>query len=88
VDPATVEFQTPEMLAERVEGDHLDIYLTVEEAEPLTGAAECAEITEKLDAAVVSQADGQIRLLAGQVREARRRAEASTRRQASLRSEF
>jgi hypothetical protein len=85
---ATVEFQTPEMLAEQIEVDHLNIYLTVEEAEALAGAAECAEIPDRRDAAVVRQAAGQIRFLAGQVREARRRAEENIRRQASLRSEF
>jgi hypothetical protein len=85
---ATVEFQTPEMLAGQVEGDHLDTYLTVEETEALAGEAERAEIPVKRDAAVVRQAAGQIRLLAGDVREARRRAEAEMRRQASLRSGF
>ena len=36
---ATVEFQTPGMLAEQVAGDYLDVYLSVEEAEALADAA-------------------------------------------------
>jgi hypothetical protein len=72
---ATVEFQTPGMLAEQVARDHLNVYLSVEEAEALADAAESAEISDKRRAAVARQATGQIRLLAGQVREARRRAE-------------
>jgi hypothetical protein len=62
-----VEFQTPGMLAEQVAGDQLIVFLSVEEAEALAGAAESAE--------VVRQAAGQLRLLASQVREARRQAE-------------
>lgn len=71
----TVEFQTPGMLAEQVACDHLSVYLSVEEAEALADAAESAKISDKRTAAVVKQAAGQIRLLAGQVREARRTAE-------------
>ena len=85
---ATVEFQTPEVLAEQVEGDHLDIYLTVEEAEALASAAERAEFPDKRNAAIVRQAAGQIRVLAGQIREARRHAKTNVRHQASLRREF
>ena len=69
---ATVEFQTPGMLAEQVAGEQLDVYLSVEEAEALADAAESVEITDKRKAAVARQAAGQIRLLASQVREARR----------------
>jgi hypothetical protein len=85
---ATVEFQTPGMLAEQVAGDCLDIYLSVEEAEALADAAESAETPDKRKAAVVKQAAGQIRLLAGQVREARRRAETNIDRRAGLRRGF
>ncbi len=70
---ATVEFQTPEMLAEQVAGDQLDVFLSVEEAEALAEAAESAEVADKRKAAVVRQAAGQLRVLAGQVREARTR---------------
>jgi hypothetical protein len=83
--PRTVEFQTPSMLAEQIAGDHLDLYLSVEEAETLAGAAESAETPDKRKAAVVRQATGQIRLPASQVREARRRAETGTHPHASLR---
>lgn len=87
---ATVEFQTPGMLAEQVARDHLNVYLSVEEAEALAAAAESAEISDKRRAAVARQATGQIRLLAGQVREARRRAETEpdVHRRASLRPGF
>ncbi len=81
---ATVEFQTPGMLAEQVAGDHLDLYLSVEEAEALADAAESAETPDKRKAAIVKQAAGPIRLLAGQVREARRRAETNTHPRTSL----
>jgi hypothetical protein len=74
-ESATVEFQTPGTLAEQVARDHLNVYLSVEEAEALADAAESAEISDKRRAAIVRQATEQIRLLAGQVREARRRAE-------------
>lgn len=57
------------MLADQVAGDQLEIYLSVEEAEAL---AEAAETPDKRTAAVVCQAVGQVRLLAGQVREGRR----------------
>jgi hypothetical protein len=70
-----VEFQTPEMMAEQVARDQLNVFLSVEEAEALAGAAESAEVTDKRTAAVVRQAAGQLRLLASQVREARRQAE-------------
>jgi hypothetical protein len=85
---ATVEFQTPDMLAEQVAGDYVDIYLSVEEAEALADAAESAETPDKRTAAIVMQAAGQIRLLADQVREAHRRAETSTRSHTSLRRGF
>jgi hypothetical protein len=85
---ATVEFQTPEMLAEQVAGDQLEIYLSVEEAEALADAAESAETPDKRRAAVLRQAAGQVRLLAGQVREARRRAETHVRPHTSLRRRF
>lgn len=85
---ATVEFQTPDMLAEQVAGDHLDVYLSVEEAEALADAAESAETHDKRKAAVVRQAGGQIRLLAGQVREARRHAETNIHPRTSLRRGF
>ena len=74
-DSGAVEFQTPEMLAEQVASDQLNVFLSVEEAEALAGAAESAEVTDKRTAAVVRQAAGQLRLLASQVREARRQAE-------------
>ena len=67
-----VEFQTPDMLAEQVANEHLDVYLSVEEAEALADAAENAEVLDKRKAALVRQATEQIRLLAGQVREAHR----------------
>ena len=70
-----VEFQTPGMLAEQVASDQLNLFLSVEEAEALAGAAESAEVTDMRTAAVVRQAAGQLRLLASQVREARRQAE-------------
>jgi len=70
-----VEFQTPGMLAEQAASDQLNVFLSVEEAEALAGAAESAELTDKRTAAVVRQAAGQLRLLASQVREARRQAE-------------
>jgi hypothetical protein len=85
---ATVEFQTPDMLAEQIAGDYLDVYLSVEEAEVLADAAESAETPDKRKAAVVRQAVGQIRLLAGQVREARRRAETNIHPHTSLRRGF
>jgi hypothetical protein len=86
-ESATVEFQTPGMLAEQVARDHLNVYLSVEEAEAL---ADAAEISDKRRAAIVRQATEQIRLLAGQVREARRRAETEpdVHRRASLRPGF
>jgi hypothetical protein len=84
----TVEFQTPEMLAEQIADDHLHVYLSVEEAEALAEAAESAETADKRRAAVVRQATGQIRLLVGQVREARRSADISADPHASLRSRF
>ena len=74
-DSNTVEFQTPEMLDEQVARDQLSVYLSVEEAEALAGAAESAEVADKRAAALVKQAAGQLRLLASQVREARRQAE-------------
>ena len=80
-----MEFQTPGILAEQVAGEQLDVYLSVEEAEALADAAESVEITDKRKAAVARQAAGQIRLLASQVREARRRAETIVDRRASLR---
>jgi hypothetical protein len=76
------------MLGERVAGDQMQLYLSVEEAEALTDAADAAEIPDKRRAAVVSQAAAQIRLLAGQIREARRRAETNVQRSASLRRGF
>ena len=76
------------MLAEQVAGDYLDIYLSVEEAEALADAAESAETPDKRKAAVVKQAAGQIRLLVGEVREARRRAETNIERRAGLRRGF
>jgi hypothetical protein len=87
---ATVEFQTAGMLAEQVADDHLHVYLSVEEAEALAGAAESAEIHEhdKRRAAVIRQAIEQMRLLAGQVREARLRAETNIHPHASLLSGF
>jgi hypothetical protein len=83
-----VEFQTPDMLAEQVAGDHLDLFLTVAEAEALADAAETGAIPDKRKAALVRQAIDQTRLLAGQVREARRRAEDNIDRRASLRSRW
>ena len=74
-DSGAVEFQTPEMLAEQVASDQLNVFLSVEEAEALADAAESAEVTDRRTAAVVRQAAGQLRLLASQVREARRQAE-------------
>lgn len=74
-DSAAVEFQTPGMLAEQVASDQLNVFLSVEEAEALADAAESAELTDKQTAALVRQAAGQLRLLASQVREARRQAE-------------
>ena len=55
------------MLAEQVASDQLNLFLSVEEAEALAGAAESAEVTDKRTAAVVRQAAGQLRLLASQV---------------------
>jgi hypothetical protein len=81
---AAVEFQTPGMLAEQVAAEQVDVYLSVEEAEALADA-ESAEIPDKRKAAVARHAAGQIRLLASQVREARRRAETNAGRHASLR---
>ncbi len=85
-----VEFQTPEMLAEQVAGDQMEVYLSVEEAEVLAEAAESAEIRDSRKAAVVKQAVEQIRYLAGAVRESRRRAEpdAVVSRRGSLLSRF
>lgn len=85
---ATVEFQTPGMLDEQVAAEQLDVYLSVEEAEALADAAESAEIPDKRKAAVVRQAAGQLRLLASQVREGHRRAEAHVDRRTSLRRGF
>jgi hypothetical protein len=89
-ESAAVEFQTPGMLTEQVARDHLNVNLSVEEAEALADAAESAEISDKRRAAIVRQATEQIRLLAGQVREARRRAETEpdVHRRASLRPGF
>jgi site-specific recombinase XerD len=50
----TVEFQTPDMLAEQVADDHLHVYLSVEEAEALAEAAESAETPDQRTAAVIS----------------------------------
>ncbi len=77
-----------DVLAEQVVDDHLDVYLSVEEAESLADTAESAAIPDKRKAAVVRQAAGQIRLLVGQVREARGRAETDVDRAASLRPGF
>lgn len=87
---AKVEFETPDMLAEQAADDQLDVYLSVEEAEALADSAEAAEIPDKRKAAVVKQASEQIRLLAGEVREARRRAdgEYDVQRAGSLKREF
>jgi hypothetical protein len=74
-DSAAVEFQTPGMLAEQVAGDQLNVFLSVEEAEALAGAAKSAEVTDKQTAALVKQAVGQLQLLASQVREVRRQGE-------------
>ena len=52
------------MLAEQLASDQLNVFLSVEEAEALAGAAESAEVTDKRTAAVVRQAAGQLRLLA------------------------
>jgi hypothetical protein len=82
---AAVEFQMPGMLAEQVAGDQLDVFLSVEEAEALAAAAESVEVADKRKAAVLRQAAGQLRLLAGQVREARRRADTCIDRHAGLR---
>ena len=84
----TVEFQAPDMLAEQIADDHLHVYLSVEEAETLADAAESAEAPDKRRAAGVKQAVGQIRLLVGQVREARRRADTNIGAHASLRPRF
>lgn len=59
----------------KVASDQLNVFLSVEEAEALAGAAESAGVTDKRTAAVVRQAAGQLWLLASQVREARRQAE-------------
>ena len=85
-----MEFQTPGMLAQQIARDHLNVYLSVEEAETLADAAEISEISDKRRSAVVRQTTGQIRLLAGQVREACRRAETEpdVHRRASLRPGF
>jgi hypothetical protein len=81
------------MPAEQVARDHLNVYLPAEEAEApadAADAAESAEISDKRRASIVRQATEQIRLLAGQVREARRRAETEPdfHRRASLRPGF
>ena len=81
----TVEFQTPDMLPEQIADDYLRVFLSVEEAEALVDAAESAEMPDKRRAALVRQATGQIRLLVGQVREARRLAETNMGPHASLR---
>jgi hypothetical protein len=83
-----VEFQTPGMLAEQVAEDQLNVFLSVEEAEALAGAAESAEVTDKRTAAVVRQAAGQLRLLASQVREARRQAETHVEWHAELKRDL
>ena len=85
---AAVEFQTPEMLAEQVAGDHLTLFLSVEEAEALADAAESAEVMNKYTAAIMKQAAGQLRLLAAQVREARRQAETHVDRYAELKRDL
>lgn len=74
-DSDAVEFQTAGMLADQVASDQLNVFLSAEEAEALAGAAESAEVRDKRTAAVMRQAAGQLRLLASQVREARRQAE-------------
>lgn len=84
----TVEFQTPGLLAEQIAEDHLHVHLSVEEAEALAEAAESAETPDKRKSAVIRQATGQIRLLASQVREARRSAETSVGAHTSLRPRF
>ena len=65
-------FQTPGMLAEQVAAEQPNVHLSVEEAEALADAAKIGKLPDKRKAAVARQAAGQIRLLAGQVREARR----------------
>ena len=81
-----VEFQTPDMLAEQVANEHLDVYLSVEEAEALADAAESVEALDKRKAALVRQATEQIRLLAGQVREDHRSVATQMGTRSSLRS--
>ena len=83
----TVQFETPEMLAEQVAADQLYVYLTVEEAEALAGAAESAEVDDKRTVALVRQATDQIRALVNQVREARRRATDDVERFSCLRKD-
>jgi hypothetical protein len=70
----TVQFETPEMLAEQVAAEQLCVYLSVEEAEALAEAAESAHVEDKRRGALVGQATEQIRTLVNQVREARRQA--------------
>jgi hypothetical protein len=82
---AGVEFQTPDMLAEQVADEQLEVYLSVEEAEALADAAESAETPDKRKAALIRQATEQIRLVAGQVREAHRSADAHVGARSSLR---
>jgi hypothetical protein len=69
---ATVQLETPEMLAEQVAMDKLYVYLSVEEAEALAEAAESAQVDDKRRVALGRQATEQI--WSNQVREARRQA--------------
>jgi hypothetical protein len=81
----TVEFQTADMLAEQVAREHLQLYLSVEEAEALADAAESIQMPDKRKSALIRQATEQIRLLAGRVREAHRCATSDISTPSSLR---
>jgi len=71
----TIEREEEPIRERSVAAEQLDVYLSVEEAEAPADAAESAEMPDKRKAAVARLVSGQIRLLASQVRQARRRAE-------------
>ena len=73
------------MLAEQIAGDHLDIYLSVEEAEALARRPSQLKCLTSGENCCRQAGAEQIHLLVSKVREARRRAETSTHPHESLR---
>ena len=64
-----VEFRTPEMVEEVVGNQHIEVFLTVEEAEALARAAKAAEIKDRRTKTLAEQALDQIAAICRQVRD-------------------